>query len=306
MSDVITINTLMCSPETGVCESPETKTEASNMSISPKKNAVHILYFSDPICSACWGIEPQLRKLKMEYDNYYEIEYKMGGLLPSWDIDSKNKIKNPVELAHHWEEVGDYYGMPIDGDIWLEDPLSSSYPPSIAFKAAQLQNEEQALKFYRRIKEMLFLEKRNIAKWEWIEKAALESELDIGSLKTDFEREAQRLFQEDLEISKKMGVRGFPTLFFSNAEGKQLVIYGVRPYMDFEEAMLKLCPQAIKQPINKTHEGLFDYYPTLTTHEFAVLTDRHENDALDILNNLHKLKYIEKYLSKKGALWIRR
>ena len=296
----------MCSPETGVCESPETKTEASNMSISPKKSAVHIIYFSDPICSACWGIEPQLRKLKLEYDNYYEIEYKMGGLLPSWDIDSKNKIKNPVELAHHWEEVGDYYGMPIDGDIWLEDPLSSSYPPSIAFKAAQLQNEEQALKFYRRIKEMLFLEKRNIAKWEWIEKAALESELDIDLLKTDFEGEAQRLFQEDLEISKKMGVRGFPTLFFSNAEGKQLVIYGVRPYMDFEEAMLKLCPQAIKQPINKTHEGLFDYYPTLTTHEFAVLTDRHENDALDILNNLHKLKYIEKYLSKKGALWIRR
>ena len=141
---------------------------------------------------------------------------------------------------------------------------------------------------------------------EWIEKAALESELDIDLLKTDFEGEAQRLFQEDLEISKKMGVRGFPTLFFSNAEGKQLVIYGVRPYMDFEEAMLKLCPQAIKQPINKTHEGLFDYYPTLTTHEFAVLTDRHENDALDILNNLHKLKYIEKYLSKKGALWIRR
>lgn len=306
MSDVITINTLMCSPETGVCESPETKTEASNMSISPKKSAVHILYFSDPICSACWGIEPQLRKLKLEYDNYYEIEYKMGGLLPSWDIDSKNKIKNPVELAHHWEEVGDYYGMPIDGDIWLEDPLSSSYPPSIAFKAAQRQNEEQALKFYRRIKEMLFLEKRNIAKWEWIGKAALESELDIDLLKTDFEGEAQRLFQEDLEISKKMGVRGFPTLFFTNTEGKQLVIYGVRPYMDFEEAMLKLCPQAIKQPINKTHEGLFDYYPTLTTHEFAVLTDRHENDALDILNNLHKLKYIEKYLSKKGALWIRR
>jgi predicted DsbA family dithiol-disulfide isomerase len=295
----------MCSPETGVCESPETKTEASNMSISPKKNAVHILYFSDPICSACWGIEPQLRKLKLEYDNYYEIEYKMGGLLPSWEIDSKSKIKNPVELAHHWEEVGDYYGMPIDGDVWLEDPLSSSYPPSTAFKAAQQQNEEQALKFYRRIKEMLFLEKRNITKWEWIEKAALESELDIDLLKSDFEGEAQQLFQEDLEISKKMGVRGFPTLFLSNAEGKQLVIYGVRPYNDFEEAMLKLCPQAIKQPINKTHEGLFDYYPTLTTHEFAVLTDRHENEALEILNNLHKLKYIEKHPSKKGVLWIK-
>jgi hypothetical protein len=25
---------------------------------------------------------------------------------------------------------------PLDGDIWIEDPLHSSYPPSIAFKAA--------------------------------------------------------------------------------------------------------------------------------------------------------------------------
>jgi hypothetical protein len=27
--------------------------------------------------------------------------------------------------------------MPIIGDLWLEDPLESSYLPSIAFKAAQ-------------------------------------------------------------------------------------------------------------------------------------------------------------------------
>ncbi|WP_321519919.1 DsbA family protein [uncultured Bacteroides sp.] len=306
MTDVININTLMCNPETGICESPETKTETSDLIVSPKKNAVHILYFSDPVCSACWGIEPQLRKLKLEYDNYYEIEYRMGGLLPSWDLDSKNKIKSPVDLAHHWEEVGDYYGMPIDGDVWLEDPLSSSYPPSIAFKAAQLQNEEQARSFFRRIKEMLFLEKKNITKWEWIEEAAQHVELNTELLKRDFEGEAQNLFKEDLNISKNMGVRGFPTLFFSNAEGKRIVLYGVRPYKDFEEALLKLCPQAIKKPINKTHEGLFDYYPTLTTHEFAVLTDRHDNDALEILNNLYKLKFIDKYLSKKGTLWIKK
>ena len=31
--------------------------------------------------------------------------------------------------------------MPIDGDVWLEDPLNSSYPPSIAFKAAEMQDK---------------------------------------------------------------------------------------------------------------------------------------------------------------------
>jgi hypothetical protein len=36
---------------------------------------------------------------------------------------------------------------PLDGDIWIEDPLHSSYPPSIAFKAAQIQSNDKAISF---------------------------------------------------------------------------------------------------------------------------------------------------------------
>ena len=46
---------------------------------------VHISYFTDPICSSCWLLQPILRKLKLEYDTEIEIEYFMGGLLPSWE-----------------------------------------------------------------------------------------------------------------------------------------------------------------------------------------------------------------------------
>ena len=305
MSDIININPLIYTHQTEVNENPETKTETSHAEISSPKRPVHILYYTDPICSACWGIEPQLRKLKLEYGENYQIEYKMGGLLSNWENESNSKINKPADVAHHWEEVGNYYGMPIDGDIWLEDPLSSSYPPSIAFKAAQIQDNEISLVFLRRIKEMLFLEKKNISKWKWIEEAALYAELNIDQLKKDFEGDAQHTFKEDLDISKQMGVRGFPTLFFTNADGMKIELYGVRPYKDFEEALLKLCPEAIKHQIFKTHEGLFDYYPTLTTHEFAVITDRHDSDALDILNSLYKSKFIDKYISKKGILWIK-
>ena len=306
MSEAVNLNTLICYPEAGICEVPEIKTNVSDKKVSQGNKPVHILYYTDPICSACWGIEPQLRKLNLEYGEYYEIEYKMGGLLPSWDCEHESKIGNPADLAHHWEEVGDYYGMPIDGDVWLEDPLSSSYPPSIAFKAAQLQDDVKSLLFFRRMKEMLFLEKINIAKWKWIEKAAQETGLDTELLRNDVEGDAQRLFQEDLDISKHMGVRGFPTLFFSNAEGNQMILYGVRPYKDFEQTLQRVCPQAVKQPVTETHEGLFNHYTTLTTHEFAVITDRNDNEALEILNSLFKLKYIDKYLSKKGTLWIKK
>ena len=155
-------NPMLCDPENGVCEIPIN--EVDNAKILTDKTiekAIRIIYFTDPICSSCWGIEPQLRKLKLEYGKYIEIEYRMGGLLRDWSYNSGG-ISKPSDVAEHWDEVALQYDMPIDGDIWLEDPLRSSYPPSIAFKAAQFQDEEKAIVFLRKMRELLFLYKKNI------------------------------------------------------------------------------------------------------------------------------------------------
>ena len=88
----------------------------------------------------------------------------MGGLLPDWSYNSGG-IGKPSDLAHHWDEVIEHYDMPIDGNVWLEGSLNSSYPPSIAFKAAQMQDNDKAILFMRTNREMVFLQKKNIAKW---------------------------------------------------------------------------------------------------------------------------------------------
>src|SRR5690606_18934363 len=192
------INPLMCDPETGMCEIPDAHAKPAEAN-AEKANAkaVKVIYFTDPICSSCWGIEPQLRKLKLEYGNTIEIDYRMGGLLPDWSYNSGG-IGKPSDVAHHWDEVSEHYDMPIDGDVWLEDPLDSSYPPSIAFKAAQLQDGDKAILFLRAIREMVFIQKKNIAKWENIALAAEQVGLNVDQLKTDFEGKAKTLFEEDL------------------------------------------------------------------------------------------------------------
>ncbi|HQP01246.1 MAG TPA: DsbA family protein, partial [Bacteroidia bacterium] len=178
-------NPLMCDPESGICEIPTNKISSAESSlIKSDKKPVKIIYYTDPICSSCWGIEPQLRKLKLEYGNNIEVEYRMGGLLPNWSYNSGG-ISKPSDVAHHWDEVSVYYDMPIDGNVWLEDPLNSSYPPSIAFKAAQMQDNEKAILFLREIREMVFLQKKNITKWEHLELAGKKVGLDIVKLKTD-------------------------------------------------------------------------------------------------------------------------
>lgn len=299
-----TTNPLLCDPASGVCEMPGSTASAQSDSITAGKKAVKLIYFTDPICSSCWGIEPQLRRLKLEYGNDVEIEYHMGGLLPDWSYNSGG-ISKPSDVAHHWDEVSQYYNMPIDGDVWLEDPLDSSYPPSIAFKAAQLQDEHKALVFLRGMREMVFLRKQNIAKWEQIGQAAADAGLDTTKLKQDYATTAKTLFQQDLELAKSMGVRGFPTIFVTDGNGHTERVYGSRPYAEYQQAITAVYPAAKKISYAKDWNSLFATYPTLTTREFAELSDTPFREAEIVLQQLVKEGKLTSFVSKNGPIWIK-
>ncbi|MFH6996388.1 DsbA family protein [Flavobacterium sp. FlaQc-57] len=301
------INPLLCDPETGFCEMPGVETDAVKTNIKPGKKPIKIIYYTDPICSSCWGIEPQLRKLKLEYGDYFEIDYRMGGLLPDWSYNSGG-ISKPSDVAHHWEEASLYYEMPIDGDVWLEDPLNSSYPSCIAMKAAQMQDKEKAISFMRIIREKLYLDKKNIAKWENIAEAAKEAQLDVERLKSDFDGSAQQLFKEDLEYGKTLGIRGFPTMLFSDGSDKMLTVYGSKPYQFYENTLLELYPKAQKQSIinNTDPMFLFDVYPSLAVKEYAVILDKTTTQAKAILEQLAGEGKLEKKMIKTGVLYIKK
>ena len=296
-------NPLMCDPESGICEIPTNKTNSADSSlVKANKKPVKIIYYTDPICSSCWGIEPQLRKLKLEYGNNIEVEYRMGGLLPNWSYNSGG-ISKPSDVAHHWDEVSVYYDMPIDGNVWLEDPLSSSYPPSIAFKAAQMQDNEKAILFLREIREMVFLQKKNITKWEHLELAGKKVGLDIAKFKADYEGKAQELFEEDLKLGRELGVRGFPTIFFTDTTGQKEMVYGSKPYTTFESALLKLFPTAIKTNYDRTWNAVFSKYHSLTAKEFSELTETPRNESGKYLDDLTAKGHLEKLTTKNGAIW---
>lgn len=299
-------NPLLCDPVNGTCEIPIAEKSNESTFIATENKPVKVVYYTDPICSSCWGIEPQLRKLKLEYGDYIDIDYRMGGLLPDWSYNSGG-ISKPSDVALHWDEASLHYEMPIDGNVWIEDPLDSSYPSCIAMKAAQIQDKEKAVKFMRIIREKLYLEKKNIAKWENIAEAAQLAGLDVNQLKTDYDEEAKTLFQEDLNYARTLGVRGFPTLFFSDGDNNQLTVYGSKPYESYENALLALYPEAKKkQFIAKNALSLFEIYPTLAPKEYAVILDLSYSDATTILERLFENGELNKKSIKNGSLYSRK
>lgn len=293
---------LLCDTETGMCEITSNFESPAGEKILTENKPIKIIYYTDPICSSCWGVEPQLRKLKLEYGHLVDIEYKMGGLLPDWKYNSGG-ISKPSDVATHWDEVSLHYDMPIDGDLWLEDPMSSSYPPSIAFKAAQMQSEEKAILFLRQMRELMFLQKRNMTKWEHISEAAAGIGLDLDQLLKDYEGKAQDLFKEDLLMAKKMGVRGFPSFFFANENEESEFLYGARPYQDFEDKIKPLYPKAKKRDYETSKEYLFTKFKTLTIREFSELSGINRQKSEQFLEELYTKKWLNKLTIKNGNLY---
>lgn len=295
-------NPLLCNPISGTCEIPQRDSTGANSPAHDSTSTKAIItYFTDPICSSCWGIEPQLRRLKLEFGAQIEIHYHMGGLLPDWSYNSGG-ISKPSDVAAHWDEVSPYYDMPIDGNIWLEDPLWSSYPPSIAFKAAQLQNPEKATAFLRLIREMVFLEKKNICKWEYLADAAKGVGLDCEQLKKDIDNQGKANFEQDLNLARIKGVRAFPTLFIGQGQHASILV-GAKPYTQLKSLLLQQYPQLEALPYSTNWEFLFSKFPSLTAREFAELSGKERNQAEAELVELTTKGLLLQFKTRNGSIW---
>jgi predicted DsbA family dithiol-disulfide isomerase len=304
MSQETTNNPLLCDPKQGVCEVPTVATTGEiTTTDSHTEKPIKIVYFTDPICSSCWGIEPQLRRMKMEYGEYIDIEYCMGGLLPSWEGFNGGGISKPSDVYQHWEEVSHHYGMPMVGDVWLKDPLPSSYPPSIAFKAAQIQDEQKAILFLRRLREMVFVEAKNITRPELMKEAAAWAGLDTKQLEIDINGKGRQLFEQDLLKARQLGVRGFPTVFFNDSSGNRLTVYGVRGYEEFEASIKRLVPEAKPTALSNDVLIYFTPFKSLTAKELSLFTQTSIEASSAKLIELEKAGKTTAITTKNGTLW---
>lgn len=300
---------MLCDTTTGACTVPGHSAEAHHDAMSAQPNAtkpITLLYFTDPICSSCWGAEPQLRRLKLEYGDAIDIQYHMGGLLPSWEVYNSGGINKPSDVAGHWDEVSPHYRMPLIGDVWLEDPLPSSYPPSIAFKAAELQDHTKALVFLRRSREQVLVEKKNITKWPVIAEAATFAGLDTARLHNDCNGAAPALFQADLTLARSLGVRGFPTFIFSNQEGARQLVYGARPYAQFEAAVKSVLPEAKAASLPTTLGALFAKHMSWCAEEVAVALGITHEEAVQQLKAAQAKGELTSVDTRNGSVWRRK
>lgn len=276
---------MMCDLETGVCGvSDEQVIQEIDFNAPPKK--ITLYYVTDPICSHCWALEPVLNRFIAEYGHYFNIETKMGGLLPSWEgfSDSGNGIQQPADVGLHWREVGEHSRMPIDGTLWSVDPILSSYPPSNVYKVIQSKQVGKEDEFLRRAREAVFVFNQNISKDEVLIDIVNGLGMDGQEIvKEAGEASAQQMLEADFDIVARLGVRGFPTIIMINEENKGVKIVGARSLETYVQGLQQITQEQLVQAPAPSLQQILQQHHVLFSKEIEIMYDLQPNEVKDFI-----------------------
>lgn len=160
-----------------------------------------------------------------------KVQYKMGGLLPSWKHfeDAEHSITRPTQMGPEWLHAAQLSGVTINSQLWITDPPASSYPACIAVKCVQLQSEKYGGTFLRLLRECVMVGGKNIAKSDVLLDAAWLlhdqfRDFDFFKFRDDLMGETgKEAFRKDLQDVKYLGIKRFPTLVIKRQGGATLL-----------------------------------------------------------------------------------
>lgn len=275
-------NQMICDLTTGICgEAGDAELEMIDLTLPQKK--VKLYYITDPICSHCWALEPVLRRFQAQYGQYVEFHTVMGGLLESWEgfADVKNGISGPADVAGHWREVGEHSRMPIDGSLWLSNPVQSSYPSSRVYKIIQQKDEKLAHVFLRRAREAVFAFNKTISDPQELIHIVNGIGLDGSAIVKEAESTVgQQLLAQDFALARSLGVRGFPTIIIVNEENKGVKIVGARPLESYVKGLEQaLAEEHLQGKPVPPFAQLLEQEVLLFSKEIEIMYDLEQNEV---------------------------
>jgi putative protein-disulfide isomerase len=186
-----------------------------------------------------------VRRLMAEFGDDLEFTYVMGGLAREWAPHDY-----PGQIVT-WLQQAEKTRMPFDPLIWDTAPLKSSYPASMAMKAATDQG--QAERYLRALREGIFCERRKLDTPDALTDLASRSGLNVERFKLDIaSNSVVEDFGTDLEIARDVPEEAraagkvetaagrervpLPTLYFTGDDGTRHAVYGPAAYEDYREA----------------------------------------------------------------------
>jgi putative protein-disulfide isomerase len=187
-------------------------------------DGAHLIYFSDPMCSWCWGFVPTIAAIRARYGDMLPIRLILGGLRPGTEEPLTEAAK--ASMRGHWGHVTEASGQPFDYNFFDRNGfVYDTDPAARAVVIVRRHRPDLVLDFLERTQRAFYAENRDVTDPAVLADLAADFGLDREGFLAEHASEAAKAETwRDYAISQRAGVTGFPTLVGGpNAEGA----YGV-------------------------------------------------------------------------------
>ena len=191
-----------------------------------------LYYIHDPMCSWCWGYRPIWQKLKAALPENIQVQNLLGGLAPDNDQPMPEDLQQTI--ASHWRNIQSMLGTEFNFDFWDQcSPRRDTYKASRAVVVAAAQGLEEEM--IEAIQQAYYLRAMNPSEPDTLVQLATELGMDQQAFSQSlFADETERKLQQQIQQSRHLGVRSFPSLVFTTTQGNQPI------YLDYKNYRVSL------------------------------------------------------------------
>ena len=210
---------------------------------------MQLIYFSDPMCSWCYGFSATLDRLaESDYAARISIELVPGGLRP--DETRPTPPELAAEIGHHWRMVQKTSGQPFHFGFFDEHPgfVYDTTPACRAVVAAGLQggqpgapDHQRALAFQHALQRAFYAHGADPTEHDTFSKVAAELGLNSEEfLKRLNDSATEQTTREGFARAFDLGIMGYPTLLARDKERLVLITRGFIAFEELEERLEQL------------------------------------------------------------------
>lgn len=273
-----------------------------------EEKPVEIYLFIDPLCPECWVIDPIIKKLQMEYGHYLRLKTFIGISPDKSSFQSGRNLQNRVQdMANSYHETACRTGIPCEGDVWYENPLTTPYTAAMAIKAAEMQGKSIGSKYSRRIREALFLKKKNIAdKNVLIDCARHIDGMDIEAFEADLASdEPKKALESDMQTTNDMNIDTVPSMVILGEDPNEpgIKIKGNYSYSIYVDILEDLLGKPLEKCPLISIEQFVSFYSVVAEKELAIIYDLSIEDVRHELKKLQLRCLVDETKTKHGSVW---
>ncbi len=191
---------------------------------------LELLYFSDPMCSWCWGFSPIMNRLKTRFEQQIPCSTVMGGLHTGESPALVEEYRNI--LQQHWREVEAKTGQPFD--YQRAAPLGSVYntePPSRALVLVRRLAPHYEFEYLWSLQKAFYQDACDLSEVTILIDLAKEYGVEESAFVERFDSPTLKMATNmDFQLAREIQARAFPCIVLRADHDYTFVSVGYQEY----------------------------------------------------------------------------